>query len=86
MKLTTKYRSKTPFTVELASDILFIISQATVGYSIFEGNMTLAWISMITGTVAKILARFVEEKDGKERLDDPTASADCSCNGTCACK
>jgi hypothetical protein len=85
MKLTTNYNSRTPFTVELVSDILFIISQAAVGYSVFEGNVTLAWISIVTGTLAKILARFTEESHAKEGLSDSPTATDCGCNGTCAC-
>lgn len=71
MKLTTKYRSRTPFTVELVSDVMLIISQGIVGYAISNHNDTLAWISMFTGLLGKILARFVEEKNhAQERLDD----------------
>ena len=78
MKLTRKYSTRTPVTVELISDVLLIISQGVVGYAISEHNEVLAWISMFTGLLGKILARFVEEGNVQERLDD----SDISTNST----
>lgn len=64
MKLKN-YKSKTPITVELVSDCLLIFSTTITSYAVFEGNSLMAWISLGTGLVGKILARFVNESSNK---------------------
>lgn len=86
MRLTRRYKGKTPITVELLSDALLIISQTITGYAIFADNHTVAWISLITGVLGKILARFVEESNDKEGLDDNVITTSCCNNDACSCK
>ena len=85
MRLTNNYKSQTPFTVELVSDILLIISQSVTGYAMLEGNITLGWISLITGVISKILARFVESNENRLENSPSTDACGCGSDG-CACK
>ena len=83
MKLTKRYNTHTPFTVELVSDVFLTISQGVVGYAIFADNHVLAWISLGTGLIGKILARFIEEKNNvQERLDDNFIGTNSTDNGS----
>jgi hypothetical protein len=63
MKLTKRYKGKTPISVELISDVLMIVSQSITAYAIFADNHIMAFISLITGVVGKVLVRFVEENE-----------------------
>lgn len=94
MKLTNRYTNQTPVWVELASDILLIVSAGTSGYALIQHAESLALISMITGIVGKILARFIISKDEKNTENigyNTTSSVDsidiqCGCSEECSCK
>jgi hypothetical protein len=88
MDLIKRYKQQTPHWVELASDIFLIISTGTAGIALVEHYEKLALISVITGIVGKILARFLNGKQGSTSVDSDNNSTDhvCTCsNEQCEC-
>lgn len=88
MDLKRRYEQKTPVWVELASDIFLIISTGTAGVALYQHQDTLALISIVTGIIGKILARFINVKQTNSADDSGDSSPDhvCTCtNDKCNC-
>ena len=73
MKISN-YGKPTPVVIELISDCLMIISTSITGYAIGAEDPTLAYISLICGTLSKIIVRFLKSNEVSSNHSSDTSN------------
>lgn len=67
--MAPKIKYNLPKLAEAIADVLLLVSQGITMHALYEGNMLLGTISLICGTLGRIIARFFKDEDGDGNPD-----------------